>query len=73
MLIKANRQRKAPIFIPARANRGDRQLRRMAAMIENEGQLEAIALQFKPEMREACVARLVPYLKFKPALKSSSV
>lgn len=71
MLIKAKRH-KPNVFVPVRANQGEAQLRRMAAMIQNEAQLESVLSTTKLDMRDACRARIRPFLRFKLADKPTS-
>ena len=58
-------------YCPKRAHRGhgvtakqERELRRMAGLIQNEAHLQSVLLQTRPEMREAGLARIKPYLRF---------
>ena len=45
--------------------------RRLAATIKDQRMLDGVLAQMNPKLRDACRARLIPYLKFRPAEQSS--
>lgn len=67
MAHKFKAPKKRPAFFTfKRTNQDEYQIRRMAAMIKNQEQFDAICAQFKPQLRTACAERLIPYLSFTP-------
>ena len=52
-------------YIPARLNRRQSELRRLALRIRNESQLSAIMAQVRPEMRESGLEQIKPHLRFR--------
>lgn len=48
-----------------RANAGERELRKMAALIPNQRELDSIMLQVTPEHRQAGLDRIRPFLNFR--------
>ena len=74
-----SRRFKAPrrtiTYVPPRTNRQEAQLRQWAPLIQNQLQLESLIAQVgakleghqREEMQRACLERIRPFLKFRPA------
>jgi hypothetical protein len=66
MSVRFKSPKKITTYVPDRANKSQRELRRMAACITNQSQLESILLQTKAPMREGGFRLIAPFLLFKP-------